>query len=72
MSDERGRKIDGIEVERNGQRQVVYADRYVLSCGAVNSGVLLLNSKNSHHPNGLANSSGLVGCHHMQLSGARF
>lgn len=65
-SPEQGHKIDGIEVERNGERQVVYADRYVLSCGAVNSAVLLLNSANSEHPKGLANSSGMVGRNYMQ------
>ena len=40
---------------RHGRRQVV------VSCGAVNSAALLLRSANDHHPQGLANSSGLVG-----------
>ncbi len=65
-TDERGERIDGLEIERNGEQQIVYADRYVLSCGAVNSTVLLLTSANRHHANGLANSSGLVGRHYMQ------
>ena len=65
-TDERGERIDGIEIERNGEQRVVCADRYVLSCGAVNSTVLLLTSANRHHANGLANSSGLVGRHYMQ------
>lgn len=66
LTDERGRRITGLEVERNGERQTIRAERYVLACGAVNSAVLLLRSANSHHPNGLANSSGQVGRNYMQ------
>ena len=33
----------------------------IVSCGAVNSAALLLRSANDRHPDGLANSSGLVG-----------
>ena len=36
-----------------------------MSCGAVNSAALLLRSANDKHPNGLANSSGLVGRRYM-------
>ena len=38
---------------------------FVVSCGAVNSAALLLRSANDAHPNGLANSSGLVGRRYM-------
>ena len=41
------------------------ADRFVVSCGAVNSAALLLRSANDRHPNGLANSSGMVGTRYM-------
>jgi len=37
----------------------------VLSCGAINSAALLLRSRNAAHPDGLANSSGLVGRRYM-------
>ncbi len=37
----------------------------IVSCGAVNSAALLLRSANDTHPNGLANSSGLVGRRYM-------
>jgi choline dehydrogenase-like flavoprotein len=37
----------------------------VVSCGAINSAALLLRSANEAHPNGLANSSGVVGRHYM-------
>jgi choline dehydrogenase-like flavoprotein len=37
----------------------------IVSCGAVNSAALLLRSANDKHPDGLANSSGLVGRRYM-------
>jgi choline dehydrogenase-like flavoprotein len=43
----------------------VEADIVVSSAGAVNSAALLLRSRNDRHPNGLANSSGLVGRNYM-------
>jgi choline dehydrogenase-like flavoprotein len=42
------------------------ADVVVVSCGAVNSAALLLRSADDQHPNGLANSSGVVGRHYMR------
>ena len=40
----------------------------VVACGAINSAALLLRSGDEHHPDGLANASGVVGrnymCHH--------
>jgi choline dehydrogenase-like flavoprotein len=42
-----------------------------VACGAINSAVLLLRSANDKHPNGLANSSGMVGRNFMKhLNGA--
>ena len=38
---------------------------FVVSCGAVNSAALLLRSATDRHPDGLANSSGLVGRRYM-------
>jgi len=37
----------------------------VVSCGAINSAALLLRSANDKHPQGLANSSDVVGRHYM-------
>ncbi len=65
LTDASGRAITGLEVERGGQRQQVRAQRYVVSCGAVNSAALLLRSACDAHPDGLANTSGLVGRHYM-------
>ena len=60
-TDESGRKVKAVEAKIDGNTQQFTAERVVLSCGAVNSAVLLLKSANKQHPNGLANSSGLVG-----------
>lgn len=60
-----GREVTGVTVEQQGSRQTYSGDIVVLSCGAINSAVLLLRSANGHHPNGLANGSGVVGRHYM-------
>jgi choline dehydrogenase-like flavoprotein len=52
-------------VERGGREETYRGDIVVVSCGAVNSAVLLLRSANDQHPNGLANSSDVVGRHYM-------
>jgi choline dehydrogenase-like flavoprotein len=60
-----GHSVEAIEVERDGQRQRVHASLVVVSCGAVNSAALFLQSASTAHPAGLANSSGLVGRRYM-------
>jgi choline dehydrogenase-like flavoprotein len=60
-----GRKVEAVEVERNGTMVRVEAPLVIVSCGAVNSAALLLQSTHPKHPNGLANSSGLVGRRYM-------
>jgi choline dehydrogenase-like flavoprotein len=57
--------VIAVELERNGERLMVYGDTFIVSCGAVNSAALLLRSANDAYPDGLANSSGLVGRHYM-------
>lgn len=64
-TDESGKKVVGLEVERFGKKEYYTANTFVSSCGAINSAVLLLRSKSDKHPNGLANSSGLVGRNYM-------
>ena len=54
-----------VELERDGERLRVGTPLYVVACGAVNSAALLLRSATDRHPNGLANSSGLVGRNYM-------
>ena len=65
IADASGRKIEGVEVERNGETVRVDAPLVIVSCGAVNSAALLLRSPHQKHPGGLANSSGLVGRRYM-------
>jgi len=60
-----GRTVEAVEVERNGELQRVEAPIVIVACGAVNSAALLLRSATEKHPNGLANSSGLVGRRYM-------
>jgi choline dehydrogenase-like flavoprotein len=65
LTDPSGKRVQAIEVEQNGSVTLIHADRFAVSCGAVNSSALLLRSASSAHPDGLANSSGLVGCNYM-------
>jgi choline dehydrogenase-like flavoprotein len=65
LADPCGRRIQAVEVERGGEVIRVEAPLVVVSCGAVNSAALLLRSRTDRHPNGLANSSGLVGRRYM-------
>jgi choline dehydrogenase-like flavoprotein len=65
VTDPTGRRIEAAEVERRGAIINVHADLFIVSCGAVNSAALFLRSAADKHPNGLANSSGLVGRRYM-------
>jgi len=60
-----GKKITEIEVIKNGEKIILSASIICLCAGAINSAALLLNSKNEQYPNGLANSSDLVGRNYM-------
>jgi choline dehydrogenase-like flavoprotein len=60
-----GRSVSAVEVERDGATESYSADVVVVACGAINSAALLLASANDRHPNGLGNSSGVVGRHLM-------
>ena len=64
-TDADGRTVTGVVVDRDGERETYRADVVVVSCGAINSALLLLGSANDQHPNGLANSSDVVGRHYM-------
>jgi choline dehydrogenase-like flavoprotein len=56
-----GRTVQKVVVERDQQREEYSADVVVVSAGAINSAALLLASANDRHPNGIGNSSGLLG-----------
>ncbi|HEX2045418.1 MAG TPA: GMC family oxidoreductase [Gaiellaceae bacterium] len=64
-TDESGRTVTGVVVDRGGEHETYTADVVVVSCGAVNSALLLLRSASDRHPRGLANSSDVVGRHYM-------
>ena len=64
-TDGSGRKVTAVSIRRHGEVTRIETSLLVVSCGAVNSAALLLRSKSDAHPNGLANSSDLVGRRYM-------
>jgi choline dehydrogenase-like flavoprotein len=65
ITDPSGARVEAVEVERGGGVERVSAKTIIVSCGAINSAALLLRSASDKHPDGLANSSGLVGRRYM-------
>ncbi|HZD53495.1 MAG TPA: GMC family oxidoreductase [Woeseiaceae bacterium] len=62
LTDRRGERATGVEVARSdGERRQVMADVVILAAFAVQNPRILLASATDGHPQGLANSSGLVG-----------
>jgi choline dehydrogenase-like flavoprotein len=59
-SDESGR-ISGVVYRRHGREERVRASVYILSAFCIENPRLLLHSASRYAPNGLANSSGMVG-----------
>jgi choline dehydrogenase-like flavoprotein len=64
-TDGSGHAISRVVVDRRGAEEVYTGDIVVVSCGAAESPALLLRSANDRHPNGLANSSDVVGRNYM-------
>src|SRR5262249_55502579 len=60
-----GHDVNKVLVTRGAAHEEYSADIAVAACGAINTAALLLRSANDRHPNGLANSSGVVGRHYM-------
>ncbi len=71
LTDSAGRRATGVVVRRGDDLVTVHADVVVLSAGAVNSAALMLRSATDRHPDGLGNSTGLVGrrfmAHHATM-----
>ena len=66
-TDPTGRTVTGVVTTLgDGSTVTLAADVVVVSCGALNSALLLLRSADDKHPNGLANSSDVVGRHYMR------
>lgn len=71
LTDESGKATGVSYVDKNDlQEYVVNAKTVVLAASACESARLLLNSKSSKHPNGLANSSNVVGKYLHDSTGA--
>ena len=69
LTDPGGGRVTGVEIEHAGERKTIRGNIVVVSCGAVNTPLLLLKSANDRHPNGLANSSGQLGRNYMRHVG---
>jgi choline dehydrogenase-like flavoprotein len=65
ITDATGKRVVAAEATVQGLRRRIIAKKFVVSAGAVNSTVLLLNSRGPKHPDGLGNSSGLLGRNYM-------
>jgi len=64
-TDASGRRVVAAVVRQGDEQFRVEGGTFVVAAGAVNSAVLLLRSASEKWPNGLANSSGMVGRHFM-------
>ena len=62
-----GKSIKGVEAEIDGDKWLFSSDVVILAAGAINTPIILLNSKSSSHPNGLGNSSNMVGKNLMNI-----
>lgn len=71
-TDPTGKVIQKVIADHNGQHEEYSANVVVVACGAVQSAVLLLSSANEKHPNGLGNSSDVVGRHYMCHNNSAF
>ncbi len=67
-----GRSVSAVHVDHGGDKEAYSADIVVVACGAINSALLLLRSACDRHPDGLANSSGVVGRHYMRHNNTAF
>ena len=59
--DNDGRATGAVYFDGHGKLHHIHAHMVVVACNGVGTPRLLLNSKSEQHPDGLANSSGLVG-----------
>lgn len=65
-----GKTISHVDVTYMGEELQFSGNIVVVACGAINSAVLLLQSANDKHSNGLANSSDQVGRNFMKHQNA--
>ncbi|MDB5848387.1 MAG: putative dehydrogenase transrane protein, partial [Rhodoferax sp.] len=60
-----GRKVESVQYQEGGVKKSLSAPIVVLACSAVNSAALLLRSACPQAPNGVANTSDVVGRYYM-------
>jgi choline dehydrogenase-like flavoprotein len=60
-----GRTVVAAEAVSGSRTVRIEAEQFVISAGAVNTAAILLRSSTAQHPDGLANSSGLLGRNYM-------
>jgi choline dehydrogenase-like flavoprotein len=65
LTDAKGTRIIAAEAEFRGRKIRITANQFVVSAGAVNTAALLLRSGGERNPDGLGNSSGLLGRNYM-------
>jgi choline dehydrogenase-like flavoprotein len=68
----RGREVTSVVAELDGDAIEFRGGLVVVSCGAINSAALLLRSASEYHPNGLGNSSGMLGRNYMCHNNSAF
>lgn len=59
-------RVTGIIIRKNNQESLIKGKRFFLAAGALNTPKILLNSKSTRWPNGLGNTSQLVGKYLMR------
>ena len=62
-----GKAVKGVEVDIDGDQWLFSSDSVVLAAGSINTPLILLRSKTTKHPNGLANGSDQVGRNLMNI-----
>ena len=62
---DRAGRVARLQGELHGEPLVVEGSAFVLSAGAANSAAIMLASRSADHPEGVANSTGLVGRNYM-------
>ncbi len=66
LHNESGERVSEAVYIQDGEEHTISADVFVVACGAVETPRLLLLSRSERYPDGLANTSGLVGRRFME------
>jgi choline dehydrogenase-like flavoprotein len=72
ITDASGRTVTEVRVKHGDELESYSADVIIVAAGASNSAAIFLRSVSDQHPNGLANSNGLLGRHYICHNNATF